>query len=207
MDGLEVIRRLREWSAVPIIVLSARGQERDKIEALDAGADDYLDQAVRRRRAAGAHARRAAPRRRAADERRRAVVRRRATCGSTSRARQVAVGARPRSTSRRSSTGCSRRWCATPGRSLTHRQLLQRGLGAGVRRADALPARLHGASCATSSRPTRRGRATLTEPGVGYRLLDGVRPAAPGAVGSPRRVARIPAAALNRDPRRPWPGP
>jgi two-component system KDP operon response regulator KdpE len=42
MDGLEVTRRLREWSAVPIIVLSARGQERDKIAALDAGADDYL---------------------------------------------------------------------------------------------------------------------------------------------------------------------
>jgi two-component system, OmpR family, KDP operon response regulator KdpE len=42
MDGLEVIRQLREWSAVPIIVLSARGQERDKISALDAGADDYV---------------------------------------------------------------------------------------------------------------------------------------------------------------------
>lgn len=42
MDGLDVIRRLREWSAVPIIVLSARGQERDKVTALDAGADDYV---------------------------------------------------------------------------------------------------------------------------------------------------------------------
>jgi two-component system KDP operon response regulator KdpE len=42
MDGLEVIRRLREWSAVPIVILSARGQERDKIAALDAGADDYV---------------------------------------------------------------------------------------------------------------------------------------------------------------------
>jgi len=42
MDGLDVIRRVREWSATPIIVLSARGQERDKIAALDAGADDYV---------------------------------------------------------------------------------------------------------------------------------------------------------------------
>jgi two-component system KDP operon response regulator KdpE len=42
IDGLEVIRRLREWSAVPIIVLSARGHERDKVAALDVGADDYL---------------------------------------------------------------------------------------------------------------------------------------------------------------------
>jgi two-component system KDP operon response regulator KdpE len=42
MDGVDVIRRLREWTVVPIIVLSARGQERDKVTALDAGADDYV---------------------------------------------------------------------------------------------------------------------------------------------------------------------
>jgi len=42
MDGLEVTRRLREWSAMPIIVISARGRENEKVEALDAGADDYL---------------------------------------------------------------------------------------------------------------------------------------------------------------------
>lgn len=42
MDGLELTRQLREWCAVPIIVLSARGQEKDKVDALDAGADDYL---------------------------------------------------------------------------------------------------------------------------------------------------------------------
>lgn len=41
-DGLEVVRRLREWSAVPVIVLSARGQEADKVRVLDAGADDYV---------------------------------------------------------------------------------------------------------------------------------------------------------------------
>lgn len=42
VDGLEVTRRLREWTATPIIVISARGQEEDKVKALDAGADDYL---------------------------------------------------------------------------------------------------------------------------------------------------------------------
>ncbi len=42
LDGLEVVRRLREWSDVPVIVLSARGQDADKIRALDAGADDYV---------------------------------------------------------------------------------------------------------------------------------------------------------------------
>lgn len=41
-DGLDVIRDVRGWSGVPIIVLSARSDERDKIAALDAGADDYL---------------------------------------------------------------------------------------------------------------------------------------------------------------------
>lgn len=41
-DGLEVIREIREWSSVPIIVLSARGREDDKVAALDLGADDYL---------------------------------------------------------------------------------------------------------------------------------------------------------------------
>jgi two-component system KDP operon response regulator KdpE len=42
IDGVQVIRRLREWTTTPIIVLSARDQERDKIEALEAGADDYV---------------------------------------------------------------------------------------------------------------------------------------------------------------------
>lgn len=42
MDGVEVIRTIRSWSNLPIIVISARSEERDKIEALDAGADDYL---------------------------------------------------------------------------------------------------------------------------------------------------------------------
>ena len=42
MDGVEVIKRIRSWSNVPIIVISARSEDFDKIEALDAGADDYL---------------------------------------------------------------------------------------------------------------------------------------------------------------------
>jgi len=42
IDGVEVTRRIREWSQIPIIILSVRDREKDKIEALDAGADDYL---------------------------------------------------------------------------------------------------------------------------------------------------------------------
>ncbi len=43
MDGKDVIRRLREWSSVPVIVLSARDREAEKIEALDLGADDFVN--------------------------------------------------------------------------------------------------------------------------------------------------------------------
>jgi two-component system, OmpR family, KDP operon response regulator KdpE len=42
LDGVEVTRKIREWSQIPIIILSVRDRESDKIEALDAGADDYL---------------------------------------------------------------------------------------------------------------------------------------------------------------------
>jgi len=42
MDGIQVVRKLREWNTEPIIIISARGQEESKVEALDTGADDYL---------------------------------------------------------------------------------------------------------------------------------------------------------------------
>jgi two-component system, OmpR family, KDP operon response regulator KdpE len=62
VDGIEVTRRLREWTQTPIIILSARGQDQDKIAALDAGADDYLTkpfsipELLARIRVAGRHA-------------------------------------------------------------------------------------------------------------------------------------------------------
>ncbi len=42
IDGVEITRRLRQWTQIPVIILSVRGSEKDKIAALDAGADDYL---------------------------------------------------------------------------------------------------------------------------------------------------------------------
>lgn len=42
MDGIEILKKIREWSTVPVIVVSARGEESDKVEALDLGADDYI---------------------------------------------------------------------------------------------------------------------------------------------------------------------
>ena len=65
-DGLDLIRRLREWATTPIVVISARGRERDKVDALDAGADDYLtkpfgvDELLARMRVALRHAAREA---------------------------------------------------------------------------------------------------------------------------------------------------
>ena len=42
VDGIEILKKIREWSATPVIVVSARGEEQDKVEALDLGADDYI---------------------------------------------------------------------------------------------------------------------------------------------------------------------
>jgi two-component system, OmpR family, KDP operon response regulator KdpE len=66
LDGLEVVRRVREWGTLPILILSARGKERDKVAALDAGADDYvtkpfgMGELIARMRVALRHAARAA---------------------------------------------------------------------------------------------------------------------------------------------------
>ena len=68
IDGIEVVRGLRGWSTVPIVILSVRDRESDKVAALDAGADDYvtkpfgMDELLARLRAASA-ARRSATRR------------------------------------------------------------------------------------------------------------------------------------------------
>lgn len=62
MDGLEVLKRLREWTKMPVIILSVRDSDQDKVSALDAGADDYLtkpfslDELMARLRAAQRHA-------------------------------------------------------------------------------------------------------------------------------------------------------
>ena len=61
-DGIDVVRQIREWGTMPILILSARGQEQSKVLALDAGADDYLtkpfgvDELLARMRAAMRHA-------------------------------------------------------------------------------------------------------------------------------------------------------
>ena len=88
--GIDVCRELRTWSSAPVIVLSAVGEEREKVAALDAGADDYvtkpvgIDELLARLRAV---LRRAAPVGRAGD-------RRSASSSSTSRSARVTIGRR-----------------------------------------------------------------------------------------------------------------
>ena len=120
IDGIEVIQGLRGWTHVPIIVLSVREGERDKVAALDAGADDYvtkpfgMDELLARLRAA---LRRAAP----ADEDRRG---RHARLHRRPR-RQAGHATRPATfASRRPSGRSSRSSSATPASSITQRQLL-----------------------------------------------------------------------------------
>ena len=121
IDGVEVIRGLRGWSTVPIVVLSVRDGERDKVAALDAGADDYvtkpfgMDELLARLRAA---LRRAAP----AEEEPVVVT---ADFTIDLAAKRVHARRRPRSGSRRPSGTSSRCSCATRASSCRQRQLLQ----------------------------------------------------------------------------------
>ena len=61
LDGIDIIKNVRSWSNIPIIVISARTQEQEKVAALDFGADDYITK-LRHQRASGAHPHRASPR-------------------------------------------------------------------------------------------------------------------------------------------------
>ena len=141
MDGIEVTRRLREWSAIPIIVVSARGKEQDKVAALDAGADDYLTkpfgvgELLARVRVALRHLRRRKPDtgdpvfevgELRVDLARREVTRRRQAGSPDAQRVQAADGA-----------GEERRQGAdAPPASA-------RGVGAGIGERDALPPRVH----------------------------------------------------------------
>lgn len=168
MDGLDVIRRLREWTAVPIVVLSARGQERDKIAALDAGADDYVSkpfgigELLARMRVALRHA---ARKHNESDEPVFSLGDLRVDLGQ----RKVTVGGKPVHL-----TPIEYRLLATlihhAGKLLTHRQLLTEVWGPNqTEQAHYLrvyTAQLRRKLEADPARP----RYILTEPGVGYRL-------------------------------------
>jgi len=169
LEGLEFIRRLREWSSTPLIVLSARGLERDKVAALDAGADDYLtkpfgvEELLARLRVAFRH---------------------RATVGSSSGAvfrsgdlsvdlagHTVSVGSkevRMTPTEFKLLAALVRH----AGKVVTHRQLLVEVWGPGAAsNTHYLRVQMHGLRHKLEAVPARP-RYLITEPGVGYRLRD-----------------------------------
>jgi two-component system KDP operon response regulator KdpE len=168
-DGVEVTRRVREWSAIPIIVVSARGKEQDKVVALDAGADDYLTKPF------------GVPELLA---RVRATLRRVAAADGESGEPVFQVGPLRVDLARREVTVAGERIHLTPnefklltvlvknaGKVLTHRHLLKEVWGPGS--ADeshylrVYMNQLRQKIEADAARP----KYLLTEPGVGYRLL------------------------------------
>ena len=168
LDGLEVTRRLREWTAVPIIVLSARGQESDKVTALDAGADDYLTkpfsvgELLARLRVALRHAARTSQE---PGEPTFAVGE---LCVDLGR-RQVSIAAQQVHL-----TPIEYKLLTTlvryAGRVVTHRQLLQEVWGPGHTEASHYLRVYMGQLRHKLEADPARPRYLVTEPGVGYRL-------------------------------------
>lgn len=170
MDGVEVTRRLREFTKAPIIVLSARGQEQDKVHALDAGADDYLTKPFGLAELLA----------------RMRVARRHLEGRSDEKALPVfATGGLEVDRTSRRVTVDGREIHLTPteykllialvknaGRVVTHQQLLKEGWGpkyaTQTQYLHVYMGQLRGKLEAEPARP----KLLLTEPGVGYRLVD-----------------------------------
>jgi len=164
--GIEVCRELRKWSTAPVILLSAVGEEREKVAALDAGADDYVTKPV------------------GIDEllaRLRAVLRRRAPAGEP----VIEVGDLVVDLEKRSVTMSGEAVRLTPhefellrvlavneGKLLTHRALLTEVWGPGYG-GEANLLHVNISQLRRKIEPDRaRPRYLLTEPGAGYRLVD-----------------------------------
>jgi two-component system KDP operon response regulator KdpE len=165
LDGVEVTRRLREWTQLPIIILSVRGQEGDKIAALDAGADDYVTKPF------GVGELLA---------RMRVAVRRAA---SPAAGPVIVQGELMVDLARRLVTVAGREVALTPteydllrvlathaGKVLTHQQLLRQVWGAGYEHEQHL-LRVNISNLRRKLEPGKaQPRYVQTEPGVGYRL-------------------------------------
>lgn len=170
MDGLDVVRQVRSWGNLPILVLTARGKEREKVTVLDAGADDYvtkpfgMSELTARMRVALRHA---------------------ASRDRTEPEPGVTIGELAIDFSRREVLLRGARLSLTPheyallsalarnaGRVVTHRQLLQDVWGPSFKDQThyvrIYMQRLRNKLEATPARP----RYLFTEPGVGYRLAD-----------------------------------
>lgn len=169
-DGLDLVRELRTWTRTPIIVLSARGREEDKVEALDAGADDYLtkpfglNELLARLRVALRHAAR--------------------TDGAEPQ-RELSIGGLNVDLARREVTLDGTRVHLTPieyrlltllarhaGKVLTHGQLLRDVWGPGHDTETHYLRVYMGQLRRKLERDPARPKLLVTEPGIGYRLRD-----------------------------------
>jgi len=165
-NGVQVCRELRTWSTTPVIVLSAVGEEHDKVDALDAGADDYvtkpvgIEELLARLRAA---MRRAVP----SGEPVVAVGELEIDLGK----QELRVGGKPVHLTPHQ-FGLLRVLARNAGKLMTHRMLLQEVWGPGYGEESNL-LRVHVAQLRRRIEPDPgRPRYLLTEPGAGYRLVD-----------------------------------
>ncbi len=169
-DGIDLTRRIRAWNRVPIIVLSARGREEDKVAALDEGADDYLTKPFGMNELLA---------------RIRAAMRRAATASAGAPPAVLEVGPLRIDQSRREVTVGGREirltpieyrllvlLAANPGKVLTHRQILKEVWGPPyVNESHNLRVFMATLRRKVEEDPARP-RLLLTEPGVGYRMKD-----------------------------------
>lgn len=167
MDGLDVTKRLREWSEIPIIVLSVREQEADKIAALDAGADDYLTKPFG---AGELLARLRAALRRIAPPASEAVLSCRELIIDLPRRKVTMGGDEVQLTP--TEYDLLRVLVSHAGRVLTHNQLLKQVWGAGYED-DVHLLRVNISNLRRKLEPdSARPQYIVTEPGVGYRFID-----------------------------------
>jgi two-component system, OmpR family, KDP operon response regulator KdpE len=165
-NGVHVCRELRTWSTTPVIVLSAVGEERDKVDALDAGADDYvtkpvgIEELLARLRAA---LRRAAP----SGEPVLTVGQLEIDLGK----QELRIAGKPVHLTPHQ-FGLLRLLARNAGKLMTHRMLLQEVWGPGYG-AESNLLRVHVAQLRRKIEPDpAQPRYLLTEPGAGYRLVD-----------------------------------
>ncbi|MBX7159986.1 MAG: response regulator [Acidimicrobiia bacterium] len=168
MDGVDVVRGLRGWTAVPILILSVRDTERDKVDALDAGADDYvtkpfgIDELLARLRAA---LRRAGPH----DAEDAVVETAHFRLDLTDRRAELGDGSAVHLTP--TEWGVLEAIVSHPGRLVTQRQLLQQVWGPEYGE-ETNYLRVYMAQLRRKLEPDpSRPRYLHTEPGIGYRFL------------------------------------
>lgn len=165
VDGLEVVRRLREWTQTPIVILSVREDEADKVQALDLGADDYLTKPFG---VAELLARMRAALRRAAHEAPEPVF----TCGelTVDLARRLVTVAGREVQLTPTEYDLLRALVTHAGKVLTHSQLLRQVWGVAYMQESHL-LRVNVSNLRRKiEREPARPRYLITEPGVGYRL-------------------------------------